>query len=78
VDALATGRLSGFAADVLPGEPDPREALALLSPFPNILVTPHTAAYDARTLRARYETSARIARALLDGDEGSVAEFRVK
>ena len=49
VDALASGRLGGFAADVLRDEP-PRVDDPLLA-FDNVIVTPHAAALTERTYR---------------------------
>jgi phosphoglycerate dehydrogenase-like enzyme len=48
-DALAAGRLAGFAADVLDGEPpDPNDALLADD---RVLITPHSAALTDRTYR---------------------------
>jgi phosphoglycerate dehydrogenase-like enzyme len=48
-DALAAGRLAGFAADVLDGEPpDPHDALLADD---RVLITPHSAALTDRTYR---------------------------
>jgi phosphoglycerate dehydrogenase-like enzyme len=74
--ALESGRLSGYAADVLPGEPRPTMDLERFRRFPNVVLTPHVASYDRATIRERYARAARIARALLDGRGGEVALFR--
>jgi len=74
--ALRGGRLSGFAADVLSGEPDPPD-LRRFADLPNVLLTPHLAAYDARTIAARYEHTAAACRALLGNDVATVARLAV-
>lgn len=74
--ALREDRLAGYAADVMPGEPDPPD----LDRFQNLdraLLTPHLAAYDERTTRARYERTAAIASAVLEGGKETVDPYRV-
>lgn len=75
-DALGRGHLAGFAADVLPGEPDPPD-LAALAQRPEVLVTPHLGAHNQDTLRRRYGTTATIAGALLAGEARKAARYRV-
>lgn len=53
VDALEAGTLASAYVDVLAGEPDPPR-LDELAAHPNVVVTPHLAAYDERTARDRY------------------------
>lgn len=74
--ALRDGQLAGYAADVMPGEPDPPD-VARFQGFDNVVLTPHLAAYDERTTEARYERTARIVDAVLAGEEGQVETFRV-
>ncbi len=65
-DALRSGELAGYAADVLPGEPDPPE-LARFQETRRVVLTPHLAAYDNRALMARYEATAFVTRHILEG-----------
>ncbi len=74
--ALKDGRLAGYAADTMPGEPDPPD-LARFADRQDVLLTPHLAAYNPFTIRARYETTARIVRAVLDGRLDEVEALRV-
>lgn len=74
--ALAAGRLAGYASDTMPGEPEVPE-LARFADRPEVILTPHLAAYNPFTIRARYAATARIVRALLDERPQDVAEFRV-
>ncbi len=74
--ALAEGRLAGYAADVLPGEPDPPD-LARFVGSDRVILTPHLAAYDERTTDARYRRTARIAEAIVDGGREEVRGYRV-
>lgn len=74
--ALRERRLGGYAADVLPGEPAPPE-LDAFQGLDNVLLTPHLGAHNGATVRARYEHTARAARALLGGDADGVAAYRV-
>lgn len=76
VAALSSGRLAGYAADVLPGEPDPPH-LAALARHPRVLLTPHLGAHNHATFARRYEATAGIARAVLEGEEKRVARYRV-
>lgn len=75
-DALGEEQLAGYAADVLPGEPDPPD-LELFSGHDRVMLTPHLAAYDERTTNARYEYTARVVDALLGDDEKTLRRFRV-
>lgn len=75
-DALEEGTLGGFAADVLPDEPDVPD-LALLKDHPRVLLTPHLGAHNHATIRRRYETTRQIADAVLERDEDGVAAYRV-
>lgn len=59
VEALESGDLGGAYVDVLEGEPEPPLLEELLA-HPNVLVTPHLAAYDERTVKDRYRLAARI------------------
>lgn len=74
--ALAEGRLAAYAADVMPGEPEPPD-LDRFQGFDNVVLTPHLAAYDERTTNARYERTARVVDAVLAGDEKAAQRFRV-
>ncbi|MEA3202181.1 MAG: (S)-sulfolactate dehydrogenase [Thermoplasmata archaeon] len=76
-EALRAGRLAGYAADVLPGEPEPAEDLARFAGLDNVVLTPHVAAYDRRTVRERYQRTGRIVAALLRGEGGRVESLRV-
>lgn len=67
--------LSGYAADVLPGEPEPGD-LDRFHGFTNVVLTPHLAAYDGHALRSRYETTARVAGWVLAGDEDALGPYR--
>lgn len=62
-EALESGRLGGAYVDVLEGEPDPPALERLLEAHPNVLVTPHLAAYDRRTVEDRYRLAADVVRA---------------
>lgn len=75
-EALDSGRLAGYAADTMPEEPDP-PALGRFADRPDVLLTPHLAAYNPFTIRARYETTARVVRAVLDGRLSDVVDLRV-
>lgn len=75
LQALDTGRLAGYAADVLPGEPDPPHLEALLRP--DVLLTPHLGAHNEATLRSRYERTQAIVDALLAGRPQDVEAWRV-
>jgi phosphoglycerate dehydrogenase-like enzyme len=74
--ALADGQLAGYAADVLPGEPQP-PALDRFARFDNVVLTPHLAAYDERTTDARYERTREILDAVLEADVERMREYRV-
>ncbi|GEM_PF-5659319 len=74
--ALRDGRLAGYAADVLPGEPRPEADLARFAALPNVILTPHLGAYDARSIRLRHERSGAIARAVVAGRAADVAGWR--
>lgn len=76
VEALWADRLGGYATDVLPGEPTPPD-LERLAGLERVVVTPHLAAYDERTVDARYARTARIVDALVTGEGGSVENLRV-
>lgn len=73
--ALQEKRLAGYAADVLPGEPEPGD-LPRFQHFDNVVMTPHLAAYDGHALRSRYETTARVVRCLLAQEETALAPYR--
>ena len=73
--ALETGRLAGYAADVLPGEPDPPHMEALRRP--DVLLTPHLGAHNEATLRGRYERTQAIVDALLAGRPQDADAWRV-
>lgn len=74
--ALEADALAGYAADVLPGEPDPPD-LKRFQRFDNVVLTPHLAAYDVRTTEERYRRTARIAEALIEGQTDEVEGYRV-
>jgi len=74
--ALESGHLAGFAADTLPGEPDPPD-LPRLAAHPNVLLTPHLGAHNHATLGRRYEVTARIVHAVLAGRPTDAAACRV-
>lgn len=74
--ALEAGQLAGYAADVMPGEPDPPD-LKRFKRFDRVLLTPHLAAYDERTTQARYQRTGEIASAILAGRSGEVEGYRV-
>lgn len=74
--ALRDGRLAGYAADTMPDEPAPPD-LKRFADLPNVVFTPHLAAYNTYTIGRRYETTARIVRAILEERQQDVAEFRV-
>jgi len=70
VDALADGRLGGAALDVVEGEegifyfdwtdrPIENELLRRLQDLPNVIISPHTAYYTDRVLRATVEATLR-------------------
>lgn len=64
-EALASGQLGGFAADVLAKEPpDPDDTLLQ---FPNVLVTPHAGSLTATTYRYMCQITAENVVAWLDG-----------
>lgn len=65
-EALAQGRLAGFAADVLDVEP-PQATEALLR-SPRVLLTPHVASLTAATYRAMCVQTASNVLALLRGE----------
>lgn len=73
---LRSGHLQAFAADTLPDEPRVPH-LALLKDLPNVLLTPHLGAHNHATLRRRYEATARIAQAVLEGRSEEVSAYRV-
>lgn len=75
-EGLRRGTLGGYAADVLPGEPKPPD-LGRFRDVERAVITPHLAAYDERTVRARYARTARIVRALVDGEGDRVEALRV-
>lgn len=74
--ALQDGYLAGYAADVLPGEPDPPDLTRFCS-IDTAILTPHLAAYDERTVNARYAYTARIVDAVLEGTPETVAHLRI-
>lgn len=74
--ALRDGHLAGYAADVMPGEPDPPD-LERFADLDTVLLTPHLAAYDHRTTASRYKRTAEIVQAILDGDLSRVELYRV-
>lgn len=72
---LRDGHLTGYAADVLPGEPSPPD-VERFRDLENVLLTPHLAAYDRGTLRERYARTATIARAILTGSARDVQQWQ--
>ncbi len=74
--ALRDGRLGGYAADVLPGEPVP-PSLPRFRDLPNVVLTPHLGAYDSASIRARCEHTARAVEAVLRDDVRALTRFRV-
>jgi phosphoglycerate dehydrogenase-like enzyme len=74
--ALRSGRLAGYAADLLPGEPTPPD-LKRFRNMANVLLTPHLAAYNTQSNRARYETAARVAKAVLRSKAEAVKDLRI-
>jgi len=66
-EALASGQLGGFAADVLAAEPPAPEDPLLQ--FPNVLVTPHSGSLTATTYRYMCQITAENVIALLDGQD---------
>ncbi len=74
--ALRDGHLAGYAADVMPGEPEP-PGLSRFADLDEVLITPHLAAYDHRTTSLRYERTAEIVQALLDGAPSRVERYRI-
>lgn len=74
--ALREGHLAGYAADILPGEPEPPD-LERFRDRPNVLLTPHLGAHNRHTLRQRYRETARVAAAVLDGRPSDASDLRV-
>ncbi len=72
--SLRSGRLAGYAADVLPGEPHPPD-LARFRDIATATITPHLAAYDTATIRERYARAGRIARTLAEGRPTEVTDY---
>lgn len=67
LEGLRSGKVGGFAADVLPVEPPPKD-----SPLPamhNVLITPHSASLTALTFNEMCVITAKNAIALLKGEE---------
>ncbi len=75
-EALEAGELAGYAADVLPGEPEPPDLKAFAG-REDVLLTPHLAAYDERTTRLRYERTREAAQAIRSGDPERIAPLRI-
>ncbi len=75
-DALRSGRLAGYAADVLPREPQCPD-LHRFQDLPQALLTPHLGAHNEATLQRRYECTRDIALAVLSGQPQDVAQFRL-
>lgn len=74
--ALDAGALSGYAADVLAGEPDP-PGRARLARRSDVILTPHIAAYSRDVIAARWDRTAAILDALRAGRDDEVAPYRV-
>jgi len=66
-EALQTGRLSGFAADVLPEEP-PASGFHIVH-HPNALITPHSGSLTASTFRKMCVLTVQNVVAALNGQE---------
>ncbi len=75
--ALRRGRLAGYAADVLPGEPQPPD-LKLFADLPTALIVPHLGAHNHATIRRRWEDTAAACRAALERDEAALAPYRAR
>ncbi len=71
--AALDGRLGGFAADVLAGEPDPPNRKRFAQ-HENVLLSPHIAAFDTATIAARYSWTADI---INDIQAGTPAPYRI-
>lgn len=76
ITALDAGQLVGYACDVLEGEPSPPD-LERLRCRTDVLVTPHLGAHSDGAIRTRYQRTAEIVAAVLAGNEGVVAAYRV-
>jgi phosphoglycerate dehydrogenase-like enzyme len=54
IDALASGKLGGYATDVVEGEPIGKDHVLLSTP--NVIITPHLGGYSVVSLRGMGET----------------------
>jgi phosphoglycerate dehydrogenase-like enzyme len=72
---LRDGRLGGYAADVLTGEPKPTQGLTLFRDLSNVVLTPHLAAYDEAALHARYQVTAKVTGLIVDGDAVALERY---
>lgn len=85
-DALEAGRLAGYAADVYTKEPPPRDHPLIGRADLNTILTPHSAAQTAESLRRMAEEVADDVVGVLDGraplnpvnDPAAVAEARAR
>ncbi len=72
--ALRSGHLAGYAADVLPGEPNPPD-LHRFAGRPNVILTPHLGAHNRATLQRRYQDTASACKAILQRDRAALEPF---
>ncbi len=72
---LESGHLTGYAADVLPAEPQPD--LGFWHGVANVLLTPHLGAHTHDTIDRRYQATGAIMEAVLAGRPEAVSHLRV-